>query len=238
MEILITLCARGGSKGIPGKNIRPINGRPLIAVSIDVAKAFAASHNADISLSTDSDQVKTVAAQYGIDTVYTRPPDLATDTAGKIGVIKDILAFEEQRKNKVYDFVLDLDITSPLRSLEDLESGFAIISKDENALNLFSVNPANRNPYFNMVEQQPDGYYGLIKKGEFLTRQSAPPVYDLNASFYFYRHSFFEMNQVTTINSRSLIYVMSHICFDLDHPLDFDFIEYLVANNKLDFNLS
>ncbi|MEO8173175.1 MAG: acylneuraminate cytidylyltransferase family protein [Sediminibacterium sp.] len=238
MEILITLCARGGSKGIPGKNIRPINGRPLIAVSIDVAKAFAANHNADVALSTDSDQIKTVAAQYGIDTPYTRPAELATDTAGKIGVIKDLLAFEEQRKNKVYDFVLDLDITSPLRSLEDLESGFDIISKDENALNLFSVNHANRNPYFNMVEQQPDGYYGLIKKGEFLTRQSAPPVYDLNASFYFYRRAYFEMNQVTTINSRSLIYVMPHICFDLDHPLDFDFMEYLVANNKIDFNLS
>jgi CMP-N,N'-diacetyllegionaminic acid synthase len=238
MEILITLCARGGSKGIPGKNIRLINGRPLIDLSIQVAKAFAAKYHADIALSTDAESIKEVARQCGIDTTYTRPAELATDKAGKIETIKDLLFSEQKKNNKSYEFILDLDVTSPLRNLHDLETAFEIISTDAGALNLFSVNIASRNPYFNMVEQKPDGYYGLIKKGEFLTRQSAPPVYDLNASFYFYRKAFFESDSVTTINDRSLIYVMPHICFDLDHPLDFEFMEYLMVNNKLDFTLS
>lgn len=237
MNILITLCARGGSKGIPGKNIRLINGHPVIAFSIAVAKAFANKYSADIVLSTDDNAIKKVAEQYEVFTKYNRPPELATDKAGKIETIADLLHYEEQNKNKVYNYILDLDITSPLRNLDDLESAFRIIQYDNNALNLFSVNKANRNPYFNMVERQANGYYGLIKKGEFLTRQSTPAVYDLNASFYFYRRSFFDLKHATTINDHSLIYVMPHICFDLDHPIDFDFMEYLIVNNKLDFRL-
>ena len=237
MNILITLCARGGSKGIPGKNIRPINGRPLISISIDVAKHFAEKYQADLALSTDDIEIKNVAAQFGLQTNYSRPTNLATDTAGKIETIADLLYYEEKSRNKQYDFVLDLDITSPLRTFEDLEEAFKIIRKDENALNLFSVNHAARNPYFNMVEQQPNGYFGLIKKGEFVTRQSAPDVYDLNASFYFYRRTFFESGNTKTITEKSLIYVMPHICFDLDHLIDFEFMEYLMANNKITFQL-
>ncbi len=237
MEILITLCARGGSKGIPGKNIRMINGQPLIALSINIAKIFALKYNADIALSTDSLEIKNIAALFGISSNYERPLALSGDQAGKLDTITDLLKFEELQRNKNYDYVLDLDITSPLRNMRDLEEAFLKLQLDENASNIFSVNIANRNPYFNMVEQQPNGYYGLIKTGSFLTRQSAPQVYDLNASFYFFRRSFFDLETRSTINDRSLIYVIPHICFDLDHPIDFDFMEYLLTTNKLGFEL-
>lgn len=237
MNILVTLCARSGSKGIPGKNIRMINGRPLIALTIDVAKDFAKKYSADIALSTDHDSIKQIARLLGIETLYTRPAKFATDNAGKLETIADILNFEEKNRKKEYDYILDLDVTSPLRNLQDLDDAFSIIKEDIQALNLFSVNYAARNPYFNMVEKQENGYYGLIKKGDFLTRQSAPAVYDLNASFYFYRRKFFKTDKITTINDYSLVYVMPHICFDLDHPVDFDFMEYLLVNNKLGFNL-
>ena len=237
MEILITLCARGGSKGIPRKNIRLINGRPVIDLSIQVAKSFAVKYKADIALSTDDNEIKNVAANLGVANNYDRPEYLATDQAGKIETITHLLYFEENERGKKYDYILDLDITSPLRNLSDLESAFDLIKSDSKASNLFSVNPASRNPYFNMVEIQSNGYYGLVKKGSFLTRQSAPKVYDLNASFYFYRRSFFEQDNPLTINEHSLIYVMPHICFDLDHTLDFEFMEYLLVNNKLDFKL-
>ena len=227
MEILITLCARGGSKGIPRKNIRLINGRPVIDLSIQVAKSFAAKYKADIALSTDDNEIRNVATNLGVATNYDRPEYLATDQAGKIETITHLLYFEENERGKKYDYILDLDITSPLRNLLDLESAFDLIMSDSKASNLFSVNPASRNPYFNMVEIQSNGYYGLVKKGSFLTRQSAPKVYDLNASFYFYRRSFFEQDSPVTINEHSLIYVMPHICFDLDHTLDFEFMEYL-----------
>ncbi len=237
MELLITICARGGSKGIPGKNIRMLHKKPLIAYSIETALRFAENKNAAIALSTDSDEIKNVAALSGLTTDYSRPEALATDTAGKTGVLKDVLEFEEKKKGP-FEYLLDLDVTAPLRNVQDLEEGYRIIKDDRNALNLFSVNPAARNPYFNMVEQQENGYYGLVKKGSFLTRQSAPKVYELNASFYFYRREFFRQKEMATISDRSLVYVMPHICFDLDHPVDFEFMEYLVVNNKLGFNLS
>lgn len=237
MEILITLCARGGSKGIPGKNIRLIDGLPLIAYSIAHANSFSAIHKADIALSTDSFDIKEVAKKYGLKTNYIRPEDISLDGTGKMETILYVLSYEESARQKKYDYILDLDISSPLRNLDDLLIGFEKILNDPHALNLFSVNPANRNPYFNMVEQKADGYYGLVKEGNFLTRQSAPAIFDLNASFYFYRRVFFDQENPRTISNRSLIHVMDHICFDLDHPIDFDFMEFLINKNKLGFEL-
>jgi CMP-N-acetylneuraminic acid synthetase len=100
------------------------------------------------------------------------------------------------------------------------------------------VNNAARNPYFNMVEQQDDGYYNLVKdKGIITGRQSAPKVFDLNASFYFYRRDFFRTSFPSVFTDRSLVYVMPHICFDLDHLIDFVFLEFLLEKGKLDFEL-
>lgn len=238
MNILITICARGGSKGIPGKNIKPINGMPLIGYTINIANKFKASFkNVEIALSTDSDEIREVACSCGLSSDYKRPDYLANDTVGKIDAIKDILLYSEGKNHCKYDYVLDLDVTSPLRTLQDLEDAFAILQKDENAVNLFSVNEAGRSPYFNMVEQKSNGYYAQVVKpaGNVFTRQSAPKCYDLNASFYFYRRCFFEEGYRGAITDRSLVYVMPHICFDMDHPIDFEFMSYLLSNGKLDF---
>ena len=238
MNILITLCARGGSKGIPGKNIMLLSGKPLIAYTIDTARAFALKYNCKIALSTDDGKIKNIALEFGVETSYTRPDDLSTDQAGKIDTIHDLLIYEEKLSGFEYDYVLDLDVTSPLRTLEDLELAFSILLKDPDALNLFSVNPATRNPYFNMVEPRGDGYFKLVKdKGCIKGRQSAPQVFDLNASFYFYNRDFFRSSFSTVFTNRSLVYVMPHICFDLDHMIDFLFLEFLLSNKKLEFEL-
>lgn len=236
MRVLITICARRGSKGIPGKNIRLMNNRPLIDYTIEIAKAFVQKSGGDIALSTDDEEIKQIAQTFGLRSEYNRPSHLGTDDSGKLPVIEDLLVYEESRRKIKYDLVLDLDVSSPLRNLSDLTAAFELIANDTEAQNLFSVNPANRNPYFNMVERQTNGYYGLIKKGAFLTRQLSPKVYDLNASFYFFKRKFFEEG-CSTINDRSMIYIMPHICFDLDHLIDFDFMEYLFINNKLGFDL-
>lgn len=240
MHILITICARGGSKGIPGKNIKILAGKPLIGYSIDVACQFQGLfEHVDIALSTDSEAIIGVAADCGLKSAYRRPDSLAGDSVGKIDAIRDVVAYYEQRNQVRYDYVLDLDVTSPLRNLEDLKNAFEILQKDEKAVNLFSVSPAGRSPYFNMVEQKANGYYAQVKQPEasVFTRQSAPVVYDLNASFYFYRRSFFEQRYKGAITDKSLIYLMPHICFDLDHPIDFEFISWLLENKKLDFSL-
>lgn len=240
MNILITICARGGSKGIPGKNVKKINGKPLIAYTIELAKQVREKLDANISISTDDTEIKNVAESFGIITKYDRPASLATDQAGKIDTIKDLLRFEEEIIQNRYEYILDLDVTSPLRNIYDIQESFKIISKNKKAETLFSVNPAHRNPYFNMVEENIDGFYSLVKtnlNGSLMTRQSAPKVFDLNASFYWYKRFFFDTDSKSPITQNSLIYEMPHVCFDLDHQIDFDFMEYLLVNNKLDFSL-
>jgi len=240
MSVLITICARGGSKGIPGKNIKLLNQKPLIGYTIDVAKKFQQQAvDTDISLSTDSEEIKQVAEDCGLSTTYTRPDVLANDSVGKIDAIADVLLYYQQYLKKQYDYILDLDVTSPLRNLNDLLLAFDILKNNHEAVNLFSVSPPSRNPYFNMVEQKPDGFFTLVKTSGtgFFTRQSAPAVYDMNASFYFYRKSFFEQNYKGAITEKSLVYVVPHMCFDLDHPIDFEFLSFLMANKKLDFEL-
>ncbi len=240
MNVLITICARGGSKGIPGKNIKVIAGKPLIQYTLDLTEKLAKKWDAKVSFSTDSAEIKTTIGQSGLVTDYVRPDFLATDTAGKIDTIKDLLLYEESLIDDKYDFVLDLDVTSPLRTMEDVEKALELMVNTPDAQTLFSVNNAARNPYFNMVEENNNGFYSLVKTnpdGSVMTRQSAPKVYELNASFYWYRRRFFDTNSKSPITDKSIIYLMPHVCFDLDHPIDFLFMEYLLKNGKLDFEL-
>lgn len=238
MAVLITICARGGSKGIPGKNIKALNGIPLIAYTIQIAKRFAEKFEGTIVVSTDDTAIKSVAADYGIISDYIRPEELSGDAVGKIDTIQDVFSYCQNKSEVPFDYILDLDVTSPLRTLEDLENAFAVLKNDENAFNLFSVNDAARNPYFNMVEQKSNNYYHLVKSAEtVLSRQAAPKVFDLNASFYFYRAEFFAKGFKTVFTEKSLIYPMPHICFDLDHLIDFEFLDFLLSNSKLNFSI-
>lgn len=237
-HILITICARGGSKGIPGKNIKNLNGRPVIDYTIKHAIEFAKSRqNVDITLSTDSQDIIDVAKSCGLQTQYVRPDFLATDTVGKIDVLRHVLFYEESKRQKKYDVLLDLDVSSPLRKLQDLEEAYKKFSEDKDALNLFSVSKPHKNPYFNVVEQKEDDYCKLVKQSTSQSRQAAPQVFDMNASFYFYRKTFFEQNLKSAITEKSLYYLMDHICFDIDEPLDFDLMEFLVSNEKLEFDI-
>ena len=237
MNFLITICARGGSKGLKNKNIKKINDIPLIKYTIDIAKKFSSQYNSTIALSTDSLKIKETCESLGLSSEYRRPLKLGEDNIGKLDVIYDVLLFHEKKLKKNFDFILDLDVTSPLRNIHDLEMALSLLNNDSNALNIFSVNESHRNPYFNMVEKKTNGYYGLVKDGIFLTRQSTPKVYDLNASFYFFRRNFFKTSFKTTISNKSLIYKIPHICFDIDNHADFDYMEYLLKHNKLDFKL-
>lgn len=239
MDILLTICARGGSKGIPGKNIKMMNGKPLIWYTIQTARMFQKRvPNVDIVLSTDSDEIRRVAKECGLDSDYKRPDYLANDTCGKIDAIKDVLLHYEQQYGKRYDYLLDMDVTSPLRTVDDLLAAFKIIEEEKAAINLYSVSPAGRNPYFNMVEKKANGFYNLVKDDVlYLSRQVAPVVYEQNGSFYYYRREFFDLGYKGCDTDRSTIYLVPHTCFDLDNPFDFEFMSFLMENNKLEFEL-
>ncbi len=238
MNILVTICARGGSKGIPGKNIKPLNGKPLIGYTIETGFAFCKKFDADFELSTDDPEIKTIASNFGLETNYQRPEELATDSSGKIDVIQDLLEFKESEQDKRYDYILDMDVTSPLRNVNDLQNALHQIENDAHALNIFSVSQASRNPYFNMVEEQGNGYVDVVKKKPNIkTRQESPAVYDMNASFYIFRRQFFEEEWKESTTDRSLAYIVPHMCFDLDDPVDFKVMEILIRENLLDFAL-
>ena len=239
-NILITICARGGSKGIPGKNIKLINNNPLITYSLAFAKSLQKKLKANtfIEISTDNEEIKMVANQYGHVTEYSRPTELATDFAGKISVLIHLLKYSEQKYLCEFDYLIDLDVTSPLRTLEDVLNAFDKINSNKDALNIFSVSKSHRNPYFNMVEENAEGFCHLSKSNKgILTRQSAPKVYDMNASFYIYRKEFFNQGFETAITDKSIIQLIEHTCFDLDEPVDFLFMEWLFIEKKLDFEL-
>jgi len=239
INTLITICARGGSKGIPGKNIKEINGKPLIYYTIKIANQYAVIISADVSLSTDSKEIKEVAKKNELYTEYVRPKELATDNAGKIGVLKHLLEYEEEKRNKTYNYIIDLDVTSPLRTIEDIYQAHVKLQNNQEALNIFSVSPAKRNPYFNMVEELNNkGYVQIVKNdGNFKSRQMAPKVYDMNASFYIYRREFFTQGFEISVTDRSLAFEIPHICFDLDEPEDFVIMSLMLRENLLDFEI-
>lgn len=239
MNILITICARGGSKGVPRKNIKLLNGIPLISYTIKKAKLFSKEVDADIAVSSDDMEIIRVAENEGIETNYVRPTKLAKDYVSKIDVIRDLLKFEETIKNLKYKYIIDLDVTSPLRTLKDLKESFDIFKKNSQCLTLFSVNNSSRNPYFNMVEPSKKGFVNIVKQTDqkIISRQQAPIVYDMNASFCWFRREFFDLNSHTPVVDKSMVYLFNHICFDIDNQIDFDFMEYLISEGKLDFEL-
>ena len=232
-KILVTICARGGSKGIPGKNIKPVAGRPLLAYTADIAKEFASRYGADLAVSTDSEQILRVAAECGLPTDYMRPAELGNDVVGKPHVIKDLMLFYEKKNGYQYDYVIDLDVTSPIRTIEDIEGCLKLMEDNPDALTVFSVNPCGRNPYFNMVELKENGFYGLVKENKTTTRQGAPKVYDINGSVYVYSRASLMSEDPRAVTPRTLVYVMNHICFDLDEPADYDYLAFLLETGRL-----
>jgi CMP-N,N'-diacetyllegionaminic acid synthase len=236
MKYLITICARSGSQGVPDKNIKLINGIPLLAYAIKLANRVKKSLNADVGFSTDSERYKEIASEYGLKTDYLRPANMATNNAGKLGVIEDLMHYMEKQNNCKYDAVIELEVTSPLRNSKEATEIFE--SKPE-ALVLYGATLSTKNPYYNLVEKNKEGYYELCikKEGDYLTRQSAPKVYESNGMLYIFRRKFFEMNYKMFFTNRTLIYEPKHICFDIDTVTDFEFINYLISNNKLDFNI-
>ena len=148
MNILITICARGGSKGIPGKNIKLLNDIPLIAYTIKIAKQFAINKNCTIALSTDDLAIKKVASNYGLISDYKRPKKLAKDTTGKVETIEDVLFYYEKKCKSKFDYILDLDVTSPLRTLEDLENSAVVFGLNSYSMYISSQCEIVTHSYF------------------------------------------------------------------------------------------
>jgi len=226
MNVLCTICVRGGSKGVKNKNIKNLNGKPLIAWTINQAKESGLFEK--IVISTDSEKIMKVAKEYGADVFFKREAKLATDTAGKLDVIKDAFLRSEEFYNKKFDYLIDLDATAPLRSVEDIKNAFNQFIKNNND-NLITATPSRKSPYFNMIEIV-DNKIQLVKQAKFLRRQDTPKTYDMNASIYIWKREVLLNNNSIFLENTGL-YVMDEMtAFDIDTEIDFKIVECLMKD--------
>lgn len=191
MNILFTLCGRAGSKGVKGKNSRDFCGFPLAWYSLAAIalykEKYSGCNNVDVVLNTDSEALIEIVERVKILNVgiLRREDYLAGDKVAKVSVILDCLTRAEKMYNTTYDVVVDLDITSPLRTVEDVKNAIdrKLLRPDVDVV--FSVVPSRRNPYFNMVKSE-NGFFSKAIPSSYTTRQETPVFYDMNASIYVY----------------------------------------------------
>lgn len=187
-NVLITICGRAGSKGFANKNLKVFCGKPLVYYSLAVASKFCENHSeytTHIALNTDSEPlIELVSKCYNEVHILHRSEELCGDTVPKMAVFKDSLLRMEKANNIVYDYVIDLDITSPLRTFQDLENSFAEKLDRDDLDIVFSVTNSRRNPCFNMVKIEGDHVEKGMPCPTFTARQQAPVFYDVNASIY------------------------------------------------------
>lgn len=180
MNTLVIIPARGGSKGIPYKNIKELGGKPLICYSIDVARQLTTDEN--ICITTDDDAIMKVVEDYGLKVPFKRPDYLATDTCGSNEVIQHAYQFY-LNQGKQYDVILLLQPTSPFRRVEDVKG--AIDLYDDNLDMVVTVKETVANPYYNCYEEDENGYLVVSKgDGKLVRRQDAPPAYEWNGAVY------------------------------------------------------
>lgn len=227
MKRLCTICARGGSKGVKGKNVRLLGGKPLIAHSLEQARASGLFDA--LAVSSDSQEILDIAAQYGADQLIRRPAELATDAAAKLPVIRHCVAQAEKALDCTFDTLVDLDATAPLRSTQDIVDAVALLEQS-GAGNVLTAMPARRSPYFNMVEVNAAGVVALAKPlpMAIARRQDAPQCYDMNASIYVWRRAvLFEAPSLFNPDTR-LFVMPEERSIDIDSELDFAFVAFLM----------
>jgi CMP-N,N'-diacetyllegionaminic acid synthase len=232
MKILCTICARGGSQGVKNKNIINLRGKPLIAHSILQAQQSGLFDA--IAVSSDSSRIRDVAKQWGAHYLIERPAEMATATAAKLPVIQHAVAETERHYGYHFDLVVDLDATSPLRAISDIQEALNMLLDNKSALNVVTAYPARRSPYFNMLEIGEQGFAKLAKLPEqpVHRRQDAPACYDMNASIYVWRRdALFQLDKVIT--DRTLLYVMpEERSIDIDSMLDLQLVRLLAKQRE------
>jgi CMP-N,N'-diacetyllegionaminic acid synthase len=224
LTTIATICARGGSKGLPRKNVRPFAGKPLIAHSIE--QALACPLIEGVYVSTDDEEIAAVARAYGAQVPYLRPAELATDEAPKLPVIEHLVQRLEAGGRQV-DRIVDLQPTSPLRTQDDLRS--AIEAGKPDCGLVVSVSEPSHSPYFSLVEARADGSLQLCKPAAHVRRQELPAVWGLNGSIYVWQraalaraatHGFWSVRVCASVMPRER-------SVDIDDALDFEWAEWL-----------
>lgn len=227
--ILCVIPARGGSKGVPGKNIKPIAGKPLIAYTIEQAQK--SKYIDRIIISTEDKQIADAAKKFNADVPFIRPKELAEDDSSMMDVLAHTVKWMEEEARFSFDILVLLHVTTPLRTTEDIDNCIKLLV-EEGADNVFSVTESYRNPYFNMVEVSKDQKVKLVKEGNFVTRQSAPDVFDMNASIYVWWKDIFKTEKGLFLKKTRIYPMPRERSVDIDEPLDFRIAEMLLQDKQ------
>lgn len=242
MKILFTLCARSGSKGYKNKNFRNFLDYPLYLYSLSLIDLFIKKHpelTVEIIINSDSLDFKEILSKtiqmkyFFID----RPKTLSGDKVAKLDVIKHSY-LNAKEKDDIYDFVIDLDITSPLRRIDDLDNVYSKISNTDAEL-VYTVVESRRSPYFNMVQKNKE-FYGRVISTRFDTRQSVPLTYDMNASIYAYKSSSLIIRDHIIEFNSDVVNMEDNYVLDIDSERDFKFMEIVASHlfsHDSDYNL-
>ena len=226
MKILCTICARKGSKGVKNKNITKIYGKPLIAYTIEQAKKANIFNK--IVLSTDSRPIQKIGKKFGAESWFLRKPSLSSDNISKVSVIKDIFLKSEEKFNRKFDLIVDLDITSPLRNVSDIIKATRLFKKKKLEI-LFSVCKSKKNPYFNIVEYK-NNKISLVKsqKKQIYSRQKAKQTFDANASIYIWSRKAL-LNFSTFFKKKTGVFLMpDERSWDIDSYFDLKIVKLLL----------
>ena len=229
-KILCTICMRGNSKGIKNKNLKTINGKKLLSYTIKAAidsKIFN-----EIVVSSDSLKILNTSKKLKIKNLVKRPKKLASDSSGKIPAIKHALIQTEKKLKKKFNYIIDLDATSPLRTKKDIIGAFKKFIQ-KNADNLVSVTESRKNPYFNIVEVKNSRVQLVKKKSQnILRRQDTPKTYDLNASIYIWKREIL-LKKKTLYQKKTILYEMPQDrSFDLDNRNDLEIVSFYLKKKK------
>jgi CMP-N,N'-diacetyllegionaminic acid synthase len=226
VPVLATICARGGSKGVPGKNLRELGGRPLIAYTIDCARACP---DVDaVVVSTDDERIARAAEACGIEVPFRRPAEMASDTAAKLPVIRHATRWMQENRAFRAEIVLDLDVTVPLRAPEDVAAcvaEFERVGWDA----VITVYAPERNPYFNMVEMGETGARVVKEPPKpIFRRQDAPRVYSTTPAVFGFRRELLDRTDYIYDGRVGIVEVPRERAVDIDHEMDFEFAEFLL----------
>lgn len=223
MKTLVLITARGGSKGIPNKNIKPLNGKPLLHYSIDVALEIFDKE--DICVSTDSEAIKKIAEQKGLTVPFIRPAELAADTSGSNEVILHAINFYEQA-GKHYDALLLLQPTSPFRKKEHIESALAMYNSSTEMIT--GVTETEANPYNILYEEDAAGMLQKSKTGNFTRRQDCPIVWQMNGAIYLINIKALKQKGSIALMQKQKLVMDKISSLDIDTELDWLFAEFVM----------
>ena len=229
MTTMAFIFARGGSKGLPGKNIRPLDGKPLIAWSIE--HALTVQRIDRVIVSTDSDEIATISKQYGAEVPFIRPANLAMDESPEWLAWRHALEYLKNDFGTMPEIMVSLPATAPLRLAIDIENCLDEYEKGSTDV-VITVTDAHRNPYFNMVKENPDGTFGIVIAPALAIerRQDAPMVYDM-ATVCYVVNSDFIMSHDSIFEGRvRAVHVPIERAIDIDSLLDFQMAEVLLSN--------